>query len=666
MLRKPSRSATRRGVIVGAFGLAVAGGTAGALTGGSGGSRIAPAPARRILPSATRGALVQVVAHPDDDVLFLGPSSQQRMPNVVTVYLTDGESSGVGHESRCVYAGSRDKGARAYHAQLAGAQNQWNVSWVRLATGTTVEVNTLASHPSVQLVFFHLHESGDSDFDNGPHAGSLYTLYGDASATPNSTLGSLHSDGAECASQSVGQSVARQSLIDSLVALFEHYAPAFIAAQDPQVATLGPQYHAHVHDPGDNSDHIGAARFVAAAASRYRGPAGDGQYLLRYYRDYNVRQEPTDVEAAGAIRKSAFFFDYLGPQTNGRGRYTGAYDPKPDPNESVFYGLFYSRLYARWPGGLALDASSGARLYTAVGDRIAVFDTTSGASAVSAAPRFISATGMAPYVIAAAGSHANSHLVGVRIDDNRILSCALRGNDAGSWDPLPADLPSGRAGFGTPVAAVGGGLLSVFTFDPGGGVRVITARPDGSWPATWVNLGGDGTRPGLGVVADADGRITLYAPTYNGVSIWRQSAPWGAFQRAPSLLGVSPTGPISAISGEHGHVLYFPSAPEGRITRVQQQANGSWSAPVVIPQTANAGDGVAVHQVQGGELVASVDQITGVATVAQFTGTPSVLFRSDAKFMLTGAPALLIDGGAATVLAMKVDGTLARWELPVK
>lgn len=666
MIRKPSGSATRRGLIAGAFGLAVAGGTAGALTGG-GRARSSPVPTRLTLPSASRSALVQVVAHPDDDVLFLGPSSQQRMPGLVTIYLTDGESSGVDGTSRCAYAGSRDKGARAYHAKLAGVDDRWNVDWVRLSSGMLVEVDTLAGNPDVQLVFFHLHESGDADFNNGAHAGSLYVLYGDPLATANSTLGSLDSDGAGCAPQSVGQTVTRESLIADLAALFEHYAPAYIATQDPQVAVLGPRYHAHVDDPGDNSDHIGAARFAAAAASRYRGPAGDGRYLLRYYRDYNVRQEPADVEAGGVNRKAAFFLDYLGPQTNVRtGRYTGLYDPKPDPNESVFYGLFYSRLYPRWPGGLALGTVTGTRLYTAMGDRIAAFDTTRAATSPPAAPQFVSGARMAPYVIGTADSRGNTYLVGVQVTDNRIVSCAARGDGAVAWNPLPGDKPSGRCGFGTPTAAVGGGLLTVFTFDPGGGVRAITARPDGSWPAQWTELGGDGTRAGLGAVADSNGRITLFAPTYSGIAIWKQAAPWGAFEQAAPISGVSPTGPICALSNGGSHVLYFPAAPEGRIMRMQQGLNGNWSAPMSIPLAANAGDGVVVQRLQDGELAASVDQATGVATVIRFAGgVARILFQSDAKFVLTGAPALVVKGGTATLFAMKDDGALARWELPI-
>ena len=654
-------------MIAGAFGLAVAGGTAGALAGGGQWPRSSPIKTSRTLPAASRGALVQVVAHPDDDVLFLGPSAELRLPGVVTIYLTDGESSGAAGESRCAYAGSRDNGGRAYHAKLAGAADRWNIAWVRLASGTLVEVNTLAGNPGVQLVFFHLHESGDADFNNGPHAGSLYVLYGDPVATGNSTLGSLRSDGAGCAPQNVGQAVARESLIADLAALFEHYAPSYIAAQDPQVATLGPQYHAHVNDPGDNSDHIGAARFTAAAAARYRGPAGDGRYLLRYYRDYNVRQEPTDVEAGGVARKAAFFLDYLGPEASGhKGRYTGTYDPKPDPNESDFYGLFYSRLYPRWPGGLALGTATGTRLYASLGDQIAVFDPTRAASSAPTAPRFISGTGMAPYVVAAADSRGEPHLIGVQVADNRIVTCAPRGNGAVAWNPLPVDGPSGGSGFGTPAAVVGGGLLTVFTFDPGGGVRAITARPDGSWPVGWVELGGHGTRSGLGAVADSDGRITLFAPTYTGIAIWRQAAPWGTFEQVAPLTGVSPAGPIRALSNKTGHVLYFPAAPEGRIMRMQQEPDGSWSAPATIPLAAGAGDGVVVQRLGDGELVASVDQTTGIATVARFAaGAARVLFQSDAKFVLTGAPAVIVQDKTATLFAMRADGTLARWDLPV-
>ena len=69
------------------------------------------------------GTSLNIVAHADDDLLFLSPDllhAIEASRNVRTVFLTAGDS-GAGAD----YWGRREAGVRAAYAQMSGVANVW-------------------------------------------------------------------------------------------------------------------------------------------------------------------------------------------------------------------------------------------------------------------------------------------------------------------------------------------------------------------------------------------------------------------------------------------------------------------------------------------------------------------------------------------------------------
>src|SRR5215213_5329561 len=96
------------------------------------------------------GAELNIVAHEDDDLLFMSPdlpASIRRGNTVETVYLTAGDA-----DAGEAYWRGREDGIRAAYARMAGVENRWNQSAVRIA-GKSVRRYTLAPAPKVRVVF---------------------------------------------------------------------------------------------------------------------------------------------------------------------------------------------------------------------------------------------------------------------------------------------------------------------------------------------------------------------------------------------------------------------------------------------------------------------------------------------------------------------------------
>ncbi|MFG2844431.1 PIG-L family deacetylase [Kitasatospora sp. NPDC048296] len=204
-------------------------------------------------------SFMQIVAHQDDDILFMNPDiSREYSDPSVTVYLTAGEATDDTwitpyYPSSCAYAESRAAGARAAHAKIAGVSDpHWTATPLKLSsTGKTVEVDTLNEAPQVKLVFFRLHASGDSNFippnsqlaANGPATLDDLFTSGPSMNLFDSTMGSIGTDG-DCAAatnnQNYGTTYGNQSfshadLTASLTELMQHFSPTVVLAQDPKV-----------------------------------------------------------------------------------------------------------------------------------------------------------------------------------------------------------------------------------------------------------------------------------------------------------------------------------------------------------------------------------------------------------------------------------------------
>lgn len=275
----------------------------------------------RANPSCPQGAIMNVVAHQDDDLLFLSPDllhDVQAGRCVRTVFVTAGDA---GRDA--AYWGGRETGAKVAYAQMAGVANSWTQADAGIA-GHPIPVYTLTGRPTVSLAFLRLPD-GFPGGSGHPNTGgqSLQKLWLNSISTVTSLGGS-----------GVGSTYTRTDVVNTLAALMAAYQPDKVNTQD-HVGSFG---------DGDHSDHHGAALFAQAAEQVYAGsPTFTG------YHDYKIRLYPANMTPADITAKQNAFFAY------------GAYDDGACtalPCTGTDYAAFLQRQYKVLGPNLARTATA--------------------------------------------------------------------------------------------------------------------------------------------------------------------------------------------------------------------------------------------------------------------------------------------------------------------
>ncbi|MEJ8794872.1 FG-GAP-like repeat-containing protein [Trinickia caryophylli] len=240
-------------------------------------------PAASAMPASPEqcraGTLVTLVAHLDDDLLFVNPGISERLRDgwcIVTVHLIGGADS-----SRFDYVLARERAIRQAYARMAGVPNAWHESTAVVA-GRPVHRMVLAAAPRVTLYELRL-PGGEVRggrvplglvWDEGATI-STYPMAGDGS-------GATRYDRA-----------ALKATVGALL------APATL------IYTLNPDTVAFLEHP----DHIYAARVAREAAS-----AAGLDKRVRYHLTYVTAGMPANVSPAATQAKrdqaaSYFAFD---------------------------------------------------------------------------------------------------------------------------------------------------------------------------------------------------------------------------------------------------------------------------------------------------------------------------------------------------------------------
>ncbi|HWO68489.1 MAG TPA: PIG-L family deacetylase, partial [Umezawaea sp.] len=113
---------------------------------------------------------LQVVAHQDDDLLFMNPDVRDDVRAeraVVTVFLTAGEAAA---SDPAEYMAGRQAGARSAYAAMADVPDDWIGESLRIDADHAVEQYSLRARPSVKLIFVNLPEDGTRTARGGRHA----------------------------------------------------------------------------------------------------------------------------------------------------------------------------------------------------------------------------------------------------------------------------------------------------------------------------------------------------------------------------------------------------------------------------------------------------------------------------------------------------------------
>ncbi|KAL4993531.1 putative deacetylase LmbE-like domain-containing protein [Aspergillus recurvatus] len=233
-----------------------------------------------LLTPALSAKTLNIVAHPDDDLLFLNPNIQHEISSgstVRTVYLTSGDA-GQPYE----YWTLRQSGLLAAYAQMAGVESIWDESDAGVA-GKDIPVYTLRSKPEVSLAFMHIPD-GSMDGNGFPATGqeSLEKLWKSAIARIRTVDES-------------GTTYSRAELVETLRQIIDSFAPGSLKSLD----------YLHAYGSGDHSDHTSVGLFTNAAAVASSFPGS-----VVAYRGYPIKLEPANVGGEDLVRKKEAFYTY--------------------------------------------------------------------------------------------------------------------------------------------------------------------------------------------------------------------------------------------------------------------------------------------------------------------------------------------------------------------
>ncbi|GAA5869289.1 hypothetical protein JCM8547_005186 [Rhodosporidiobolus lusitaniae] len=228
------------------------------------------------------GGSVQILAHPDDDLLFQNPDLRSDFDNnlcITSIYLTSGDSG-----NGLAYAKSRETGNAAAYAYMAGATNSSWTEFYATFGGQPVLVKTLVSKPQIQKMFFRLPD-GQIEGEGVAVTGyqSLRRLY-------FGTISSISSiDGVS--------SFTLSNLRTAIAQIITARQPTVVRSLD----------HLSDYDSGDHSDHYTSGRIAAEAAAAYARSATFSGYM-----GYPIQNLATTISTSSTdfTEKCNTFFMY--------------------------------------------------------------------------------------------------------------------------------------------------------------------------------------------------------------------------------------------------------------------------------------------------------------------------------------------------------------------
>ncbi|MCG8419611.1 MAG: FG-GAP-like repeat-containing protein [Proteobacteria bacterium] len=247
------------------------------------------------LPSGSQFHDLYIVAHQDDDLLFMNPdvmNSIRAGHTVRTVYLTAGDAG----DTSIYWKDGREAGIRAAYAEMANVTDSWTANTDQVM-GKPVARFTLAGNPLVSVAFLRLPDGGggagfaspanDPIDCNRPGYRSLQNLWNDTTGTYTvPVLGTW--------STCSGVTYTKSELAAVLLALVQGFAPTRIHIQDASWLY-----------GSDHSDHVHTAKF---AFNAHHGYQSDHQLVV--HRDYNINQEAENLSAQQRADKESAFCTY--------------------------------------------------------------------------------------------------------------------------------------------------------------------------------------------------------------------------------------------------------------------------------------------------------------------------------------------------------------------
>jgi LmbE family N-acetylglucosaminyl deacetylase len=230
---------------------------------------------------------MNVVAHEDDDLLFMNPDLLKEIKAghcVRTIYMTAGDA-GAGE----FYWLSREQASEAAYAKMLGTDDVWVHRIVQLGDKQFITVANPRGNSRISLIFMHLPDGNmrGEGFDATGHE-NLERL-------ASGNLSQLHS----VDRQSVYD---KNQLTDVLVSLMHIYIPSEIRTQSE---FRGSHFQ-------DHSDHMSASHFTKIAHEQYEAQQYEGRVTipLLFYEGYPIRELPENVSGTELETKEMIFSAY--------------------------------------------------------------------------------------------------------------------------------------------------------------------------------------------------------------------------------------------------------------------------------------------------------------------------------------------------------------------
>lgn len=247
-------------------------------SGGQGSTKVTVLQPLQPLANCSHGTTLNVVAHQDDDLLFMNPDTSQAIAGgrcMRTVYLTAGDSG-----QSTDYWQNREAGAEAAYARMANVTNNWTIEQ-QIVNGQDLTVASLNNIPGISLIFIRLPDGN---------------LHGEGfSATASQSLQNLL-NGTIASVTSVDNANAfnKDQLTTMLTSIMQVDNP-------DQIHTLGLASTAD----GDHSDHLAAGMLTKSAMQSYGRPV-----TLTQYGGYPDRLLESNLTADDIAAKQSIFLTY--------------------------------------------------------------------------------------------------------------------------------------------------------------------------------------------------------------------------------------------------------------------------------------------------------------------------------------------------------------------
>ncbi|MFD9715507.1 PIG-L family deacetylase [Streptomyces sp. NPDC059076] len=683
------KTSPRRRSILAALGVTSI--AAGALSGCSVPAPQRPVPAADPAPgmaiaSSRRAQLMQIVAHPDDDLYFMNPDTERLLDAgvpLLSVYVSAGEHTGInkipgrhhhGPEDRPGYSSARHQGLRQAYATLIGLDkfSDWTKGVISLRGNRLAEINTLTNgHRRVELVFLNL------PMHTGRRWMALPSLWRDRGVGVQTVI-------AKDSPLRKTVSYGHQGLIDVLVGLMEQYRPTVIQTLDPDPDIQHSDERTRKHDseqPGysDHADHTAVACFSWAAMVRWVAEAtADGGrvpgFVAQAFRGYYNRHWPKNLPPRVLKEKAAALVPYGGDPGWECGNASGCGDYSVSGDRPLKNSKGWVRsTHHRYPGArpvVAVERTERLAAYGVLGLRAVRWRETAPGSGRWGAPDDLGGGPLAPALGSAVLEDGRQLLFGLRFAalggrgaENRreivLLEERAPGGDFRAWqglgNPEYNDDRGRRIGVPVAVTAADGRVhLFVRTADKRISTRVRDV--DGDWSA-WSILLSEEIQDGLAAVVDRAGRVHVFAAGRDTVQHWGQESPGQDVSirtPAPDGHGVrfpAPGGPVAALATSDGGVrLYYRQPSSPLVTSIhtdgsRQHTEATGYGPLSVAAT--PGGPVLLEQDLGGR---------------PRLRTAKAALSPKGPFVITGTPALMVTGRGPTAVGIGADARPWSWQ----